>query len=304
MPNISLVVIADPSSPYLGPLSRMPADLQLTVTDNLEQLKTIIPTADAILYASFSPALVQILPMANRVRWIHVLWTGVDALLTPDMLNHPAVLTNGRGVFSKPLADWVAAVMLFFAFDFRRVIRQQEARLWEPFISNGIEGRTLGIVGYGSIGRAVAARIRPFGVKIAALRRRPELFQGDSLVDRGYGPGQLKELMAASDYVVLVTPLTAETRNMVGSAEIAVMKPDAVFINIGRGPVLDEGALIEALESQRIRGAALDVFQAEPLPQDHPFWRMPNVFLSPHCADRVAGFLEPAFDCFFENLDR
>ena len=282
----------------------MPADVQVTITDDLEKLKKIIPTADAILYASFSPALLQILPLANRVRWIHVLWTGVDGVLTPEMLKHPSVLTNGRGVFSKPLADWVAAVMLFFAFDFRRVLRQQEARVWEPFISSGIDGRTLGIIGYGSIGRAAAARIRPFGVKIAALRRRPELFQGDSLVDHAYGPGQLKELMAVSDYVLQVTPLTAETRNMVGTAEIGAMKSDAVFINIGRGPALDEGALVDALENKRIRGAALDVFITEPLPQDHPFWHMPNVLLSPHCADRVEGFFGPAFDCFFENLGR
>lgn len=304
MSNISLVVIADPSAPFLAPLSRIPKDVRVTVTDDLEQLKTIIPRADAILYAGFSPALVQILSLAHRVRWIHVLWTGVDGVLTPDMLKHPSVLTNGRGVFSKPLADWVAAVMLFFAFDFRRVLRQQEERVWEPFISNGIEGRTLGIVGYGSIGRAVASRIRPFGVQIAAMRRRPELFQGDSLVDHAYAAGQLKELMAVSDYVLLVTPLTAETRNMVGRAELAVMKPDAVFINIGRGPVLDEAALIDALENERIRGAALDVFINEPLPQDHPFWQMPNVLLSPHCADRVEGFFAPAFDCFFENLNR
>src|SRR5579862_1963228 len=170
MSNMSLVVIADPESPFLTPLSRIPKDVQITVTDDLERLKTVIPKADAILYASFSPVLPQILPLANGVRWIHVLWTGVDGVLTPEMLKHPAVLTNGRGVFSKPLADWVAGVMLFFAFDFGRVIRQQKDRVWEPFISNGIEGRTLGIIGYGSIGRAVAARIRPFGVKIAALR--------------------------------------------------------------------------------------------------------------------------------------
>jgi phosphoglycerate dehydrogenase-like enzyme len=304
MPNMLLVVIADPAAPYLAHLSRMPQNLRMVVTDDLEQLKTIVPQADAILYASTSPVLVQTLPLAERVRWIHVLWTGVDGVLTPEMLKHPAILTNGRGVFSGPLADWVVAVMLFFAFEFGRVIRQQEQRVWEPFISNTLEGRTLGIVGYGSIGSAVAARAHPFGMKIAALRRRPELFQGDLLVDQGYGPNQLKELITASDYLLVVTPLTAATRGMIGEREIALMKTDGVLINIGRGPVIDEGALVRALETHRIRGAALDVFQTEPLPPDHPLWRMPNVLLSPHTADRVDGFLVPPFECFFENLDR
>src|SRR5262249_27723996 len=115
---------------------------------------------------------------------------------------------------------------------------------------------------------------------------------------------QLKELMAASDYVLVATPLTAETRGLIGEGEIAAMKPSAVIINIGRGPVIDEAALIRALEPGRIRGAALDVFNSEPLPAGHPFWKMSNVLLSPHTADRVEGFLVPAFECFFENLDR
>src|SRR5215467_12848267 len=125
MPDTLLVVIADPAARYLAHLSRMPQNVQMVVTDDLEQLKTIVPQAEAILYASLSPVLVQILPLAERVRWIHVLWTGVDVVLTPEMLKHPATLTNGRGVFSGPLADWVVAAMLFFAFDLGRVIRQQ-----------------------------------------------------------------------------------------------------------------------------------------------------------------------------------
>jgi len=300
-----LVVIADPAASHLKPLlSRIPDTIQSVITDDPEKLRAAIPQADAILYASFSDALTRILPLAGRVRWIHCLWTGVEGILTPEMLNHPATLTNGRGVFRWPLADWTVGVMLFFAFDFRRVIQQQEQRVWEPFIGNSLQGNTLGIIGYGSIGHAVAERVRPFGVKVAALRRRPELLEADSLVDHAYGPGQLRELMAASDYVLLATPLTPQTRGMIGEAELAAMRSTGVLMNIGRGPVIDEQALIRALESRRIRGAALDVFDTEPLPSDHPFWRMPNVLLSPHTADRVEGFLGPAFACFFENLDR
>jgi phosphoglycerate dehydrogenase-like enzyme len=302
--SVSLLTIADPAASFLINLPRLPENVRLMVAGDLEELKSKAPEADIILHAHLSGDLLTgILPMA-RARWIHCLWTGVDGILKPELLQHPAVLTNGRGVFRWPLADWVLASMLFFAFDFRRVIRQQEQRVWLPFVTAGLKGRTLGIVGYGAVGSAAASRVRPFGMKIAALRRRPEMFQPDAPVDHIYGPDGLNELMAASDYVLVVTPLTSETQGLIGRTEIAAMKPTAVLMNIGRGPVVDEAALIHALESGRIRGAALDVFTNEPLPADHPFWRMSNVLLSPHTADRVEGFLVPAFECFLENLDR
>lgn len=305
MSSLKLLVIADPAAPFLKALSRVSQSVQMTVSSDFEELKGSAPKADAILYAHVDGNLLAgILPLAGRVRWVHSLWTGVEGILTSELLEHPAPLTNGRGVFRWPLADWVVAAMLFFAFDLRRVIQQQEQCIWKAVIGTSLSGRQLGIVGYGAIGSAVAARARPFGMKIAALRRRPELFQGDSLVDRNYGSKQLKDLLAASDYVLLATPLTPETRGMIGEAEIAVMQPAAVIMNVGRGPVIDETALVRALQSGRIRGAALDVYSTEPLPSDHPFWRMPNVLLSPHSADRVEGFLEPAFECFFENLNR
>src|SRR5262245_3675183 len=288
MSSLVLLVIADPAAPFLTAFPRLSADVRVVVTHDPEELKAIAPEADAILYAHVDGDLLTgVLPMAKRARWIHSLWTGVEGILKRELLEHPAPLTNGRGVFRWPLADWVVAVMLFFAFDLRRVIHQQEQGIWKPFVGTMLRGHTLGIVGYGAIGSAAATRGRPFGMKIAALRRRPELFQADALVDYTYRPTQLKELMAASDYVLVVTPLTSETRGLIGESEIAAMKPTAVLINIGRGPVIDEAALVRSLEAGRIRGAALDVFSTEPLPVDHPFWQMPNVLLSPHTADRV-----------------
>jgi len=305
MSSFTLLVMADPAAPFQNVLFRLPEEVRVVVGDNVEQLKASAPGADAILYAhGDADLLVKVLPMAHRVRWVHCLWTGVEGILIPELLSHPAQLTNGRGVFRWPLADWVIAVMLLFAFDLRRVIRQQEQGLWEPFVGNTLRDRTLGILGYGSIGSAAAVRARPFGMKIAALRRRTDRFGGDSLVDQVYGPGQLKDMMAASDYVLVATPLTPDTRGFVGEAEIAAMKSTGVILNVGRGPVIDERALVRALESGRIRGAALDVFTTEPLPSDHPFWRMPNVLLSPHTADRIEGFLDPALECFLENVNR
>jgi phosphoglycerate dehydrogenase-like enzyme len=305
MSSFFVLVVADPAAAYLKSLTNLPDGARLLITENPEELRAEAPKADAILYAhGRSELLSSILPLAIRARWIHSLWTGVEGILSPEMLAHPAPLTNGRGVFRWPLADWVVGVMLFFSFELRRVLQQQEQGIWKPFVSATLDGRTLGIVGYGAIGSAIAERARPFGMKIAALRRRPELFQSDSVVDRSYGLPQLKELIAGSDYLLVATPLTPETRGLIGEAELGAMKPGAVLMNIGRGPVVDEPALIRALETGAIRGAALDVFNTEPLPPEHPFWRMRNALLSPHTADRVEGFLIPACDCFLENLDR
>jgi phosphoglycerate dehydrogenase-like enzyme len=305
MHSTFVLVIGDPSAPFLTLLSQTPFDVRCVISNRLAELKRHALDADAILFADFdSDLLAKTLPSAPQVRWIHSLWTGVEGMLKPELLNHPATLTNGRGVFRRPLADWVVASMLYFAFDLRRVIDQQEHGIWQPFVSSTLAGRTLGIIGYGAVGSAAAGRARAFGMKIAALRRRRELFQADALVDRSYGSKELGELMAASDYVLVATPLTPETRGMIGETQIATMKPTGILINVGRGPVIDEAALIRALESGRIRGAALDVFTTEPLPPSHPFWKMKSVLLSPHTADRVEGFLEPAFECFFDNLER
>jgi phosphoglycerate dehydrogenase-like enzyme len=305
MSNPLLLVIGDPKSAFLSNLSRPRENLRIVITDDPGELKKLAPEADAVLYAHGKAELLSsMLPLASRLRWIHSLWTGVDGILSPELLAHAAPLTNGRGVFRWPLAQWSVGVMLFFSFDLRRVLQQQEQGVWKQFVSSTLEGRTLGIVGYGAIGSAVAERARPFGMKILAYRRRPELFQADPLVDKSYGPGQLKTLMAESDYVVVVTPLTAETRGLVGATEITAMKSTGVLINIGRGPVVDEAALLQALQSNAIRGAALDVFDTEPLPAAHPFWGMRNVLLSPHTADRVEGFLIPALESFLDNLER
>jgi phosphoglycerate dehydrogenase-like enzyme len=305
MSLLNLLLIADSKSPFFPPLSVMDPRVHVTVAHDPEAIKAAAPEADIVLYATMNPGLLSAaLPLANRAQWIHSLWTGVEGILGPEMLQHPAPLTNGRGVFRWPLADWTAAVLLHFAFDLGRVIRQQQQGLWQPFIGTSLEGRTLGIVGYGEIGSAASSRARTFGMKIVAMRRRRELFDGDSLVDEFFESRDLKSMLAVSDYVLVALPLTSETRGLLGEAEFASMKPSSVLINIGRGPVIDESALVRALQSGALRGAALDVFTVEPLPAGHPFWTMSNVLLSPHTADHVEGFLIPAFECFTENLKR
>jgi phosphoglycerate dehydrogenase-like enzyme len=302
---VNLLLIADSNSPFFPSLSGMDPRVRVTIAHDPEAIKAVAADADIVLYATMNASLLTAaLPFASRAQWIHSMWTGVEGILGPEMLQHPAPLTNGRGVFRWPLADWVTAMMLHFALDLGRVIRQQQQGVWQPFISTSLQGRTLGIVGYGEIGSAAAARARVFGMKIAALRRHRERSDGDTLVDEFFESAGLKKLLSVSDYVLVALPLTSETRGMLGDAEIASMKSSSVLINVGRGPVIDESSLIRALSSGAIRGAALDVFTVEPVPAGHPFWTLPNVLLSPHTADRVEGFLIPAVESFMENLKR
>jgi len=243
-------------------------------------------------------------PLAKRVRWVHVLSAGVEHILSPEIIASPVPLTNGRGVFKRPLAEWAIGAMLHFLYDHRRLVSQQEAGVWGDFDIDELGNKTIGIVGYGEIGRAVAERAKPFGCKILALRRRPENSATDPLVNGSYAPAQIDEMLAECDFVVASAPLTPGTRGLIGSRQIAVLKPSAVVINIGRGPVIDETALIAALESKKIRGAALDVFTVEPLPPGHPFYKLENVLLSPHSADHTPGWRDRAFQLFVDNLER
>jgi len=141
-------------------------------------------------------------------------------------------------------------------------------------------------------------------MKVLALRRHPERSPDDPFVDEVLPLDRKLDLVRRSDYVAVAAPLTKETRGLIGPAEFAAMKSAAVVINVGRGPVIDEGAMIQALSEKRIRGAALDVFDAEPLPAGHPFYSMENVLLSPHCADHTRGWLEPAMEIFLDNFER
>jgi phosphoglycerate dehydrogenase-like enzyme len=243
-----------------------------------------------------------VFPLTKKLRWIHTLSAGVDNLLWPELTESPVLLTNGRGVYRRPLAEWAIAAALFIAKDFRRLVRQQESGVWEPFDVEELHGRTLSIVGYGEIGRAVAEKARAFGMEVIALRRHPEMSANEDAAII-FGPSQLQDMLKVSDYVLISAPSTPATKGMISDSEFAVMKPSAVIINIGRGPVIDEAALVRALKEKRIRGAALDVFEREPLMDSHPFYGLSNVLLSPHCADHVEGMRDLAMEIFTRNFE-
>jgi len=296
--------LAKKTDSALAVLDPPPLGVRFVRGDTIDAFRNATPP-DAIFICSMGRKLVEpVLGLAPHVRWIHSRSAGVEYLMFPAIIESAVPLTNARGVFSPSLGEFVMAAVLFFAKDLRRMLRSQAARTWDPFDVDWAHGKTMGIVGYGDIGRAAAERAHAFGMRVLALRRDVEAARRDPLVDEAFPLDRRADLMAASDYVVVAAPLTPETRGLVGAAEIAAMKPSAVLINVGRGPIVDESALVAALQEGRIRGAALDVFDKEPLPPEHPFYRLENVLLSPHCADNTPGWLEGSMRFFLENLER
>ncbi|HYO56910.1 D-2-hydroxyacid dehydrogenase [Archangium sp.] len=300
-----LLVLADPSSRFLRPLERLAPRITLTIGLSEDVLGTAVERAQVLLIGPQKKELLRtLLPRARNLRWMHALSAGVENLLFEELIQSRLPLTNSKGVYSGALGDFTLAAILFFAKDLRRLVRQQAGARWEQFESMALRGRTLGILGYGDIGRAAAERAKGFGMRILACRRRPELSLGDPLVDEVFPLDRRREMIAASDYLLLAMPHTPGTQRLMGEAELRAMRPHAVLINVGRGSAVDEPALVSALEEGRLRGAALDVFQTEPLPPGHAFWRLENVLLSPHCADHTPTGSDDAVALFLRNLDR
>lgn len=264
------------------------------------------PAKDATVVLQWSGGrelLREVLAICKKVRWVHSRAAGLDKVLFPELVESELLLTNGRGVFSASLGEFVLAAILYFAKDLRRMIRNQMAAVWEPFDVQAISGQTVGVLGYGDIGRAVASRVHAMGMKVLATKRHVAGLI-DPLVQHFYSPEEQREMIALCDYIVVTAPLTAETRHIISDAEFEAMKPTTVVINVGRGPVIDEAALLRALTAKRIKGAALDVFEHEPLPAGHALFKMENVLLSPHCADHTADWQDQAMLFFLKQYAR
>jgi phosphoglycerate dehydrogenase-like enzyme len=306
MDNNTVVVLANPTEPQLAMLEQLPPETRIAAGNSLDAFRGAAPAADVIYNWSLSGGLLrEVFLMCPQVRWVHSRAAGLDNVLFPELIESPVPLTNGSGVFSQSLGEFSLGAILYFAKDFRRMVRNQAAGVWDAFDITEISGQTVGIVGYGDIGRAVATRVRAMGMHVVAVKRHgPPLYNVDPLVTRIYAPEHRLEMLSRSDYVVVAAPLTAETRGMIGEREFDAMKPEAVVINVGRGPVIEEAAMVRALSENRIKGAALDVFDREPLPDGHPFYKLENVLLSPHCADHTPDWMDRAMQFFLEQFER
>jgi len=242
---------------------------------------------------------------APRLRWVQLSSSGVGQIVEHMGLgDRPIVVTNAAGMHALPLAEFVLFAMLYFAKRMPRVLVDQRRHHWERFALDTLPGKTLGIVGLGHVGRAIARLARSVGLRVVAVRRTPGPPAQSPDADAVYPLGGLRTLLGESDYVALIVPFTPETVGLIGKSELAAMKPGAVLINIGRGQLVDEGALVESLRSGHLGGAALDVFATEPLPAESPLWDMPNVLVTPHSMSTALDENEWLVDLFCDNLRR
>lgn len=286
----------------------------LGVGESLADFDTYRDSKPNVLYVSPScPRAVVQLPLIlaafPTIEWVHVRSAGIDFIVSDEFAEFKSrvVVTNAKGQFSSSLAEYVMMACSYFAKDLPRVMAQQKAKRWEKYDIEELRGKTMGIVGYGDIGRSCAKLATIYGMRVVALRRRPYLSKHDPLCDVVYGTSKasLNQLMSESDYIVCSAPSTVETRGMVNADAFAHVKENAVFINLGRGPVIDEVGLTEALKSGKLKGAALDVFDEEPLPPDNELWDLDNILISPHNMDQTATFMSEACEFFVaENLPR
>lgn len=293
-----------PAARYLRLLEQLPDTVDIIVGDSEEAFANA-PRPDAVFCGIGMGGLVRSMwPCVSEAKWLHSFAAGLESILFPELVASPILMSNAKGVFGPSLGEFVIASALYFAKDLRRMVESQAAGKWDPFDVEELAGATLGIIGYGGIGREAAKRAKAMGMKVLALRRHPGQSQGDANVDAVYPHTAVDELVAACDYLVVSAPNTPDTRGMIGEAQLRKMKKTAVLINVGRGPVVVESALIQALEEGWIKGASLDVFDEEPLPEGHAFYRLKNVLLSPHCADHTPTWLEDSMQFFVDNCRR
>lgn len=279
-------------------------ELRFAVGDDIA---ASIPDAEIAVCGNLTSAQIEAAP---RLRWIAFWSAGMDGKATPQILGRNLLLTNASGVHGPNIAEHVMGFMLMFTRRLDVHFRSQLAGKWErglPANKSGaheLTGQTLGIVGLGRIGEALASRARAFGMHVVATKRNPESRYGDLPIDALYGMDDLPKLMAESDHICVAVPSTPDTHRLISADILSLCKPSAYIYNVARGRVIDEAALIEALREGRIAGAGLDVFEQEPLPADSPLWTLPNVLITPHTSGITPHYFRRAAALFAENLRR
>ena len=272
-----------------------------------DTLRRLLPQADV----AFTPFIDRdIFPSLTRLQWVQSPAVGVGSLMFPELLASEVVITSARGIRARAIAEYVIGATIALARRLPAAIRAQAAHRWaqEELEGPGLDVRTLqgqqmGIVGLGAIGVEVVKIAAPFGFRIAAIRRRVSepLPPG---VDAVWPPDRLLDLLASSDVVVLAAPHTPDTKRMIGQRELDAIKRGALLINVARGKLIDDEAVVDALRDGRLGGAALDVFSSEPLDPSSPYWDLPNVIVTPHVSGALRDYWTPLVALFAENLRR
>jgi phosphoglycerate dehydrogenase-like enzyme len=307
---IVLIGVISPAPAWVMPrwhVDRLRADFpQHTFLDawDRETVRRRLPDAEA----AFTPFVDRdVFASASRLRWVQSPAAGVGSLMFPELLTSDVVITSARGVRARSMAEHVLGVTIALARLLPAALRAQTQHRWaQEELETGartLKGQRMGIVGLGAIGLEVANIAVPFGFRVSAIRRR----SGDPVpagIDAVWTPDRLDDLLAQSDVVVIAAPHTPETKRLIGRAQIDRMKAGALLVNVARGKLVDDEALIEALRAGRIGGAALDVFSQEPLDPSSPYWDLPNVIITPHTSGAMQDYWTPLVELFAENLRR
>jgi phosphoglycerate dehydrogenase-like enzyme len=270
-------------------------------------LAAILAEAEVLFTSTVIPP--DIAAHAPKLRWVQITAAGAEGLLDSEMVRSGITLTTASGIHAVPIGEYVMGVMLAFAKGLPAAMRAQAERTWRPYLAEELHGKTVGILGLGAIGGYVAKLAKADGMRVLAIRRSVRRRAagrkaGIVDVDELLPPSDLPDLLSQADYVVIAVPLTPESRGLIGERELRTMRPTARLINISRGALIDEAALVRALKEGWIAGAALDVFQQEPLPGDSELWGMDNVILTPHISGGTPVYMERAVALFCDNLRR
>jgi D-2-hydroxyacid dehydrogenase (NADP+) len=266
-----------------------------------DELDALLAETD-VIYGLITPK--DLLKRAPRLKWLQMMSAGVDRLRDTEIWQSKITITGVSGIHTTPIGEFVLELMLMFVKKAPECFRMKVKREWRRYTPTVLRGKTVGIVGLGHIGREVTRLSKAFGMKVIATRRSVKKTGRARHVDRLLAAGELTTLLAESDFVVICVPLTQDTRKLIGKEELMAMKPTAYIINIARGGIIDEEALIQALNERRIAGAGLDVTATEPLPAGSRLWDFDNVILSPHISGGMEDYMARATDLFCENLER
>lgn len=299
---IEVVVLASPEDPELPGLEGLPDDVRVRTVTGEGELREMLPEADVLVVTDFRTGLLErCWPGETRVRWVHATSAGVDTLMFPALLDSGIPITNARGIFDRGIAEYVLGAVLMFAKDTLGNLRHQRQHRWNHRDTERIDGRQVLVVGAGSIGAEVSRLLRAVDMRVTGLARSA---REDDRFDAVEPTGRLLDLLPGADFVVITAPLTPDTEGLFDRRAFAAMKSSARLINVARGPIVRTDDLVVALRQSDIAGAALDVFEHEPLPEDHPLWDFPSVMISAHMAGDFIGWRRALGEQFVENFRR
>jgi phosphoglycerate dehydrogenase-like enzyme len=298
--NMVVLVSIPPQGDYYDKAIREKyPDLNLQVFKDRSAAKAAMADADILM--AFGASLKEdFFEHAPRLKWVHAMGTGVDGIVDSKHIAKNVLVTSTRGIHGTPMSEAAIMFMLTLARNFRRTLDQQQQQVWQRFFPQLLSGKTVGILGVGLIAEDLAPRCKALGMTVVGISRSPRKPAGfDRIMPRDNLPAAVADL----DFLVLLVPYEKETHHIVDARVLAAMKPTAFLVNIARGGVIDEPALIEALNAGRIAGAALDAYEVEPLPKDHPMWTARNAIVSPHMTGTWDGYAVECFKQFSQNYD-